>query len=868
MPTTRDAELAREQAYVDTLYTRLDEIRETTRAQLRQVLMEAGTGTPQSIVERDVFAATHADRLSRLDAAEGRLCFGAMDNVDGGRTYIGRIGLSDQEQEPILVDWRAPVATAFYQATIADPRGLVRRRHLRTRGRRVTGIADDPLDPQAFMAAASTGAGTDAGTGTGAGARVGAGSDVPESGDTMLLEALSAPRTGRMHDIVSTLQAEQDRIIRADANAVLVVDGGPGTGKTAVALHRAAYLLYTHRDRLLRSGVLVVGPSPVFLRYIEQVLPSLGETGVMFVTPARLFPGIEATGEEPVAVAVLKGDERMAAVIAGAVRDRQRVPGRGLRLRHGEYELHLDRDTVARARTRARRSRRPHNSARGIFLRELLNVLTNQVVTQLPKGLFDQEERGEIRSDLWTDREVRRALNDLWPVLTPARLLADLYASPDLLGRAAGTHLTAAERALLRRAKAEEVRWTPADVPLLDEAAELLGDLDEQARRAEERRAEAERTAEREYAHGVLEMLGLNDRIDADTIAQRWTAPRQRRAAAEHASGDRSWTFGHLIVDEAQEVSPMLWRLLWRRCPGRTATLVGDLAQGARPGAPTSWGELLGPAVTHYAVERLTVNYRTPSEIMDVAADVLIAADPAAVAPRSVRSVGRRPRAVRIAVSAGEVAAGSSSVAAGGPAAEGELVRGVVAAAIDAAAEVSGGRVAVISTPGRVAALRAALRDAAPALAAPGQPDEPETDGSGHARAGRARPEPDLLDAPVVVLTVADSKGLEFDAVVLVEPAEIVAGPTRGLADLYVALTRATRALTVVHAQDLPEVLHSLSPCAPSPSPSPGSGLGPGSGSGENSVATAAAATDLGRVAPAAEAGEETITGRQLHLLW
>ncbi|WP_396230868.1 HelD family protein, partial [Frankia sp. EI5c] len=289
MPTTRDSELACEQAYVDTLYTRLDELRETTRTQLRRVLTEAGTGTPQSIVERDAFAANHADRLSRLDAAEGRLCFGAMDDVDGRRTYIGRIGLSDDNQEPILVDWRAPVATAFYQATIARPRGLVRRRHLRTRGRTVTGIADDPLDPRAFMASATAGIGA----------------ETSPTGDTMLLEALSAPRTGRMHDIVSTLQAEQDRIIRAAANAVLVVDGGPGTGKTAVALHRAAYLLYTHRDRLARSGVLVVGPSRVFLRYIEQVLPSLGETGVVFATPARLFPGVDATGEDPVAVAVL-----------------------------------------------------------------------------------------------------------------------------------------------------------------------------------------------------------------------------------------------------------------------------------------------------------------------------------------------------------------------------------------------------------------------------------------------------------------------------------------------------------------------------------------------------------------------------------
>ncbi|MEX5707077.1 ATP-binding domain-containing protein [Parafrankia sp. FMc6] len=876
MPTTRDGELAREQAYVDTLYGRLDEVRETTKGQLRQVLLEAGTGTPQSIVERDVFAATHADRLARLDAAEGRLCFGAMDHAAGGRTYIGRIGLTDQEQEPILVDWRAPVATAFYQATIADPRGLTRRRHLRTRGRRVTGLADDPLDPRAYLAQAgaadgASGAGEgDAAPEAGAGAEAGFGA----TGDTMLLEALSAPRTGRMHDIVSTLQAEQDRIIRAAANAVLVVDGGPGTGKTAVALHRAAYLLYTDRDRLVRSGVLVVGPSPVFLRYIEQVLPSLGETGVVFATPGRLFPGVDATGEDQVAAASLKGDARMADVIAGAVRDRQRAPGRGVRIRHDEHDLHLDRDTIVRARTRARRSRRPHNSARRVFIRELLGALTNQVVSRLPGGLFEPEERSEITSDLWADPGVRRALNDLWPLLTPARLLADLYASPELLARASGTRLTAEERALLRRegpadaparrsgetrsAETGRIRWTPADVALLDEAAELLGDPEEAARLDEARRAAAERAAEREYARGVLEMLGLDDRLDADTVAERWTAPRQRRGAAEYATGDRTWTFGHLIVDEAQEVSPMLWRLLWRRCPGRTATLVGDLAQAARPRPPESWGELLGPAVgAHYTVERLTVNYRTPSEIMDVAADVLTAADPTAAPPLSVRSAGRRPDAVRI------------------PSADEALLRGVVDESVRAAGEAAGGRVAVICPPGRTAAIRAALRAAVPQLALPRQPDDPDDRPTGT----REPAEADLLlDAPVAVLTVAESKGLEFDAVVLVEPAEILAGPTRGLADLYVALTRATRVLTVVHTGELPGVLHRM-PVRGGPA-TPEAGAAPRATSRTEAEAHTAHAhahtdtddtdtdTDTDDADTDAGLGDPVVGGRQLNLLW
>ncbi|WP_261569461.1 HelD family protein [Frankia gtarii] len=864
MPTMQDVERAREQAYLDTLYTRLDEVREITREQLRGVLLNVGTGTPQSIVERDVFAAAHADRLARLDAAEGRLCFGAMDHDDGRRTYIGRIGLSDSEQEPILVDWRAPVATAFYRATLADPQGLVRRRHLRTRGREVTGIADDPLGP---IGSAPGGA-------------------VAQSGDSMLLETLAAPRTGRMHDIIATLQAEQDRIIRARANGILVVDGGPGTGKTAVALHRAAYLLYNDRARLDQSGVLIVGPSPVFLRYIDQVLPSLGETGVVFATPGRLFPGVDATGTEPVEVATLKGDPRMAEVVAGAVRDRQRLPHQELVINYDDHVLRLGQDTVARARTRARRSRRPHNSARRVFLRELLAELTTQVVRQIPGGLLDADERGQITRDLWAEKEIRTVLDGLWPLLTPQQLIGDLFADPDALARAAGSRLRPAERTLLQdlpparpgrslpgrslpgaggpralqaagvggpeavddaddlfaaanllptaagagsagpraasripvprtgdptvaadrpttaRAAGGERRWTPADVPLLDEAAELLGDPEEEAGLEAARRADRERAEEREYARGVVDMLGLEGQIDAAALADRWSGPRVRRSAAEHAREDRSWAFGHLIVDEAQEVSPMLWRLLWRRCPGRTATLVGDLAQTARPGAPTSWAELLAPVVDErFTVERLSVNYRTPQEIMDVAAEVLRAQNPSLTAPVSVRAVGRRPTALRVGDVAVEDVPGLARLLGDAPSPAGEPSAQLLAAVAHAARrEAAGGpgRVAVITRPRDVLALRSALMALLPDLAVVADSVDPAS------AAGNA------LDAPVAVLSVAETKGLEFDAVVLVEPAALLTEPTRGLADLYVALTRATRSLSVVHSGELPPVLGGL----------------------------------------------------------
>jgi hypothetical protein len=344
-------------------------------------------------------------------------------------------------------------------------------------------------------------------------------------------------------------------------------------------------------------------------------------------------------------------------------------------------------------------------------------------------------------------------------------------------------------------------------VALLDEAAELLGDPDEEGREAAEAEAERERRAEQRYARGVLEMLGLTGQVDADVLAERWSGPRRRRTAAENAESDRTWAFGHLIVDEAQEVSPMLWRLLWRRCPARSATLVGDLTQAASPGAAASWADVLTPHVgDRWKVERLSVNYRTPQEIMDVAADVLAAANPTVAPPVSVRSVGRRPEVVRV---------GGDPVRAGRP-----VIGALVAEAVRAAGEAGEGRVAVICPGTLVADVRDELLAAAPDLVAPDllAPDllaARAVAGSSGASApagtraveGRA---PDALDARVAVLTVPECKGLEFDAVVLAEPAALLAGPTRGLADLYVALTRATRMLTVVHSGDLPDVLARL----------------------------------------------------------
>jgi DNA helicase IV len=778
------AELEQEQAYVDMLYRRMDTLRERAQAELERALRLDGGGNVQARVDRDAFVARHSGRLAQLAAAEHGLCFGRLDRADGSRLYIGRLGLLDEDREPLLVDWRAPAAQPFYRATWARPDGVVRRRHLRTRGREVLGIEDDVLD-------------------------LGSLSDAERddlSGEAALLAALTAGRTGRMSDIVATIQAEQDRVIRSGLSGVLVVQGGPGTGKTAVALHRAAYLLYTHRQRLSRRGVLVVGPNPTFLRYIEQVLPSLGETDVLLSTLGGLFPGVEATAAEPLEVAALKGDLRMVGVLAAAVSHRQRLPEADVAVEVGGQRLRIDRATCERARDRARASGAPHNQARAVFRDEVVEALGDQLVAALTRDLpevdlptdddllvdlFPDErlldpDRDEIRAELRSHPAVRSALDRLWPRLTPRQLVGDLLASAERLA-AAGAGLDAAERGLLLRpAPAGDGRdpdggWTPADVPLLDEAAVLLGDDGARARRAEARQAEQDR-AELAYAREVLAGTTIGDaaryapdtsRLDPEVLAGRWRSRGPRVGLAERARQDRGWVFGHVIVDEAQELSAMAWRMLMRRSPSRSMTVVGDMAQTGASWGPGSWARALDPyAAGRWRVEELTVNYRTPAEIMAVAADVLASMGGGAEPPRSVREAGVEPWHLRL---------GPDDLAA--------ALGGVVAAE---AAAVGQGKLAVLVPAGRAEDVAAVVGTAVPAAT--------------------TRQGPSVLDAPVAVLTVIEAKGLEFDAVVVVDPAAILAASARGASDLYVALTRATARLGVVHPGDLPPVLARLSP--------------------------------------------------------
>jgi DNA helicase IV len=747
--TTDEIDL--EQSYVDQLYARLDQLRERTAAELATVRRTAPTGTHQNRSERDAFATLHEYRLAQLMAVEDRLAFGRLDLTSGTRRYVGRLGLSDDEHTQLLVDWRAPAARSFYQATAASPGDVVRRRHLATRERTVVGVEDEVLDLEHMDGSARA----------------------TLSGEGALLAAIGSERTGRMADIVATIQGEQDRVIRSDLAGVLVVQGGPGTGKTAVALHRAAYLLYTHRERLARSGVLVVGPNSLFLRYIEQVLPSLGETGVVMSTPGELYPGIEGIEGEAPEVAALKGDPRMARVVARAVHERERVPSDVRRLTVDSYVIGLRPEVVASARGRARRTRKPHNAAREGYLKDLLGHLAGELAESMRTELT-QDNRSDLLDELRDSADVRRELNLTWMPLTPEQLLQDLFASPELLADCS-PDLSPAERALLLRERSSP--WTVADVPLLDEAAELLGEDDTAARLAARRQA-AERSAEVGYAQATLSAIGSGGiQVSAETLAGRFADTGPTLTVAERAESDRTWAFGHVVVDEAQELSPMMWRLLMRRCPTRSMTLVGDVAQVGSAAGTSSWGAALDPYVhDRWRLEALTVNYRTPAAIMRIASEVLTGAGVSAPMPKSVREGDSAPTAdiIPVGLDTGDAAAL-------------DAVRVIVAKEV---AALGRGRLVVVAPADVAGPLRAHLRDTLP---------------NGTVGQGRT-----ALDSPVVVLTVHEVKGLEFDAVVLVEPATILKASPRGANDLYVALTRPTQRLRVLASGDLPTGLDAL----------------------------------------------------------
>jgi len=679
-------ELSEEQAYIDHAYDCLDRAREQA-LRLRGLTEVGRGGTHQARYERDVIEETVRNRLAHLEIGDAALVFGRIDRDSGEAFHIGRLAVADERQEPVVVDWRAPVAEPFYRATGRAPMGLSRRRHFALKGRALVGIEDEVFN-------GANGDGDDGLVGPGA-----------------LIAALEQSRTGQLGDIVATIQAEQDEIIRSPLAGVLVVQGGPGTGKTVVALHRAAYLLYTYRFPLEDQGVLVVGPNRVFLRYIHRVLPSLGESGVEQVVLADLVPAVRIQATEAHATARVKGHVRMAALLANAVRDRQRALPRDLVVPFGLTSLRLDVETSRRIVRGAARRAHTHNAARKFVEQALFDALA--------ASSRDQVDSGTVRERTRSTDEVRAALEAMWPVLTPAQLLHDLFGSPALIRLAARGALDDDEIELLARprsAHVDDVIWTDADVPLLDEALELLG-------------------------------------------------PKPARPGVEV---DEVRTYGHIVVDEAQDLTPMALRMLTRRSLNGSMTVVGDLAQATGAFAPDSWDDVLAylPSRKPARVHELTIGYRIPAQSMALAARVLSVAAPGLVPPRSVRE--------------GDVA---------------PVIRRI------ASAELTG---EVAST---VESLLAALGDGSVAVVTPGsQADEIATALESRGLAvGRAARQ--ALEAQVTVVPVGLVKGLELDAVVVVEPARIVAEERQGLRALYVALTRATKRLVIVHAEPLPDEL-------------------------------------------------------------
>lgn len=686
-------DLAAEQAYIDRAYECLEEAR-TSANRLKGMVEVGAGGTEQARFEREVIFDTVAHRLSQLHLGDAALCFGRIDRdpADGGETYyIGRLAVSDLDQEPLVVDWRAPVAEPFYRATGRQRMGLARRRHFATRGRQLLGIEDELFGEHAL----------DLGEGAGL------------QGQGALIAALETARSGRLGDIVATIQGEQDEIIRGPLPGVLVVQGGPGTGKTVVALHRAAYLLYTHRFPLEDQGVLVVGPNRLFLAYIEQVLPSLGEAGVELAVLADLIDNVSVRGRDRTEVGRLKGHEVMAKVLAKAVRDRKRPLRSALRVGHGLQTLTLTVHDSEWIVHEARRRYRTHNAGRRFVEREVARALAESSRTPIEP------------TELW--RQIRRhpdvfaAMESMWPVLTPAQLLHDLYGSKSLLHLAGAKAIGEEQAELLHRPRSESVDhvvWTQDDVPLLDEARALLG-------------------------------------------------PRPKKKNDD--TDDEIRTYGHIVVDEAQDLSPMQLRMLTRRSLNGSMTVVGDIAQSTGAWAHADWQEILAllPSKREARREELTVGYRIPEPNMELAARVLAHAAPEISSPRSVRQGGRPPRLTRVDESAPI-----------GPA-----VLNAVQAEL---AAVGTGNVAVICPASRVDECSQALTGG----------------GVEHGIATERG-----LSHQVTVVPVGIVKGLELDATVVVDPAGIIDEEAQGMRALYVALTRATKHLTVVHHGDLPEAM-------------------------------------------------------------
>ncbi len=720
--TQHHPDLVAEQEFIDFAYFCLEQARDHAW-NLRGLHEGTLGGTFQARYERDVFDEAVFNRLTQLDLGDAALVFGRIDlapdqtegptgnatsGLDGAEAFhIGRLAVADENSDPVVVDWRAPVAEPFYRATGRQPLGLVRRRHFHVHGRELLGLEDE-LFGEGHIGIGPESEDIDA-IGRPEGIR----------GYSTLLAAIERGRTGQLGDIVATIQGEQDEIIRSPQQGVLVVQGGPGTGKTVVALHRAAYLLYTYRFPLEDQGVLVIGPNRVFLRYIERVLPSLGEAGVEQAVLADLVHDVKWArygidpADEPLTARV-KGDLRMSLVVDKAVTDRERPLREELVVPFRTGYVRLKAEESQRIVYSARRRFRRHNAGRRWVEGEIWAAMAHSWREGGVSG-------GDVKEAVRHLPEVRAALERVWPVLTPAQLLHDLFGSEALLKLAGSRHLSEAEYLSLYRPRAADVaelRWTEHDVALLDEARSYLGPPP-----------------------------GRGGKIDET---------------------DEIRTYGHIVVDEVQDLTPMQLRMVSRRSLNGSLTVVGDIAQATGALAPNGWADVLRhlPDQKPSRVIGLSVGYRIPARIMELANRVMMAATPSLRAPTSVRTGDEHPEFLHVPV--------------------GELLDAVVAATKELDAELHDGNVAVVVPDSMFDAVCGVL----------------DTAGIEHGKATRSG-----LEMGITVVPVSVVKGLELDGVIVVEPAEIVRSEQQGLRALYVALTRSTKRLTIVHSEPLPPAM-------------------------------------------------------------
>jgi DNA helicase IV len=712
------AELAAEQTFVDRVYVQLEKSARNAQAIAREGHGRGRLGHEGGLVERDAMVFQAAKRIAQLDAAHEGLVFGRLDllpTLDPEPRYIGRIGLRDDQRDSLLIDWRAPAAAVFYQATAATPQSVVRRRVLRCSGPRVVGVEDELLDAEAET-------------------------DLPIVGEGALMAQLSRARDRSMHSIVATIQAEQDKAIRAPARGVVAISGGPGTGKTVVALHRAAFLLYNDRRRYESGGVLVVGPSGVFMRYIERVLPSLGETAVALRSLGEVVGGLRATRHDSPAVSAVKGSQRMAELMRRT--SRQQAPGspKEFRIFWRDDVIVLDRGVLGKLR-RQLMGQGPRNRQIPRIASSLLDVMWRQV-----RGERGRDRgRGAFDDDMLSSQAFVDFALSWWPPLESGEVLGWLR-DPEFLARVGEGLVSPEEQALLVESWQIE-SLAVEDVPLIDELRYALGDVPD--RRDEDH--ELDDYLGGDLAGGREELTTAMERAYGPD-APVWMPPT-------HSIEDDG--YAHVLVDEAQDLTPMQWRMVGRRGRAATWTIVGDAAQSSWP-VPEESAAARSAAIAGKDLHEfhLSTNYRNSSEIYDYAAAYASRVGLDADLPTAVRSTGVEPRQHSLGDDpAGAVRAAVAEIA-------GEVAGTIaIVVPIERRAEVAGW---LASWP--------ELAVHAPNAANP-------------AAAG---------DDRIVVLVGIETKGLEFDGIVVVDPDAIEAESPTGRATLYVVLTRATQLLTLL----------------------------------------------------------------------